>query len=83
MLSTASKRRGWLRIITISVGGLITALFVLWTVVLSQLGHRQLALHAGDPFPDFTLQTSAKNLFSPSQLKGQSAALYVFYRGDW
>ena len=81
--AVASARRGWLRIAAIAVSGLVAALFVLWTVVLSQLGRGQLAVRPGDPFPEFTLQTSAKKPFSPSQLKGQSAALYVFYRGDW
>jgi hypothetical protein len=79
----ASSRRGWLRMVTIGLSGLVTAVFVLFTVVLSHLSHGQLAVHPGDPFPDFTLQTSGKESFSPSQLKGQSAALYVFYRGDW
>ena len=78
-----SGRRGWRRTLTIGGSGLIAALFVLWTVMLSQLHRGQLAVRPGDPFPDFTLQTSTKELFSPSQLKGQKAALYVFYRGDW
>ncbi len=82
-VAMTSKRRGWLRRVTIGVTGLLTALFLLYTLVLSQLNPTELAVHAGDRFPEFTLQTSTRELFSPSQLKGQSAALYVFYRGDW
>ena len=82
-VAIASQRRGWLRRLTIGVTGLVTTLFLLYTLFLSQLSPTQLAVRAGDPFPEFTLQTSTRESFSPSQLKGQSAALYVFYRGDW
>ena len=79
----ASRRVGKLRWATIGFSGLITVLFLTYTLVLSRLDRGELAVHPGDTLPDFTLQTSTKEPFSPSQLKGQSAALYVFYRGDW
>jgi len=63
--------------------GLLTALFVVYTLVLSRIDPGQLAVHPGDSFPEFTLPTSTGGTFSPSQLVGRSAALYVFYRGDW
>ena len=81
--AVASRRAGKLRWATIGFTGLITVLFLTYTLILSRLSHGELAVHPGDAFPDFTLQTSTKELFSPSQLKGQSAALYIFYRGDW
>jgi hypothetical protein len=81
--AVASRRRGFLRWSTIGLTGAVTALFVAYVAALSQLDHTQLAVKPGDPFPDFTLRTSTGDPFSPSQLKGRSAALYVFYRGDW
>lgn len=42
-----------------------------------------LTIAAGDPFPDVTLPTSTGVEFSSADLRGRSAALYVFYRGDW
>lgn len=79
----ASRRAGKLRWATIGLSALITVLFLAYTLALSHLSHGELTVRPGDAFPDFTLQTSMKEQFSPSQLKGQSAALYVFYRGDW
>ena len=81
--AVASRRHGWLRAITIGFTSLITVLFLLYALIFSRLSHGELTVRPGDAFPDFTLQTSTKEPFSPSQLKGQSAALYVFYRGDW
>jgi hypothetical protein len=81
--AVASKRRGLLRTLTIGVTSLVAILFFAYTLVLSNLPRGQLAVHPGDRFPDFTLLTSTRESFSPSQLTGQSAALYVFYRGDW
>lgn len=78
-----SRRRGWRRYATIGVTGLLTVLFVGYTAAFSRLSHGELAVHPGDAFPDFTLRSSTNEPFSSSQLKGQSAALYVFYRGDW
>ena len=81
--AVASRRAGWRRWATLGLASLITVLFVLYTLVFSRLSHGELAVRPGDPFPDFTLQTSTKEAFSPAQLRGQRAALYIFYRGDW
>ena len=81
--AVASRRVGKLRWATIGFTTLITALFLAYTLFLSGLSHGALAVRPGDAFPDFTLQTSTNDPFSPSRLKGQSAALYIFYRGDW
>jgi hypothetical protein len=82
-LAVGSKRRGALRYATIGVTGLLTGLFFFETIFVSQLHRQRLAVAVGDHFPDFTLQTSTKEPFSPTQLAGKSAALYIFYRGDW
>lgn len=81
--AVASRRAGKLRWATVGFTSLITGLFLFFTLMASRLSYGELAVRPGDAFPDFTLQTSTKEPFSPSQLKGQSAALYVFYRGDW
>ena len=82
-VAVASRRRGIPRLLTIGVTGLATALFFAVTLVSSQLDRGTLAVHVGDAFPEFTVLTSTRQSFSPSQLKEQSAALYIFYRGDW
>ena len=82
-LAAASRRRGLVRWTTIAVTGLVTVGFATMTLVASRLDRGQLALRPGDPFPEFTLTTSTRQSFSPSQLKNTSAALYIFYRGDW
>lgn len=56
---------------------------VAYTAYLSGLDRGQLAVEVGDPFPDFTVTTSLKEPFSPRDLRGKTAALYIFYRGDW
>lgn len=43
----------------------------------------ELAIVVGDTFPAVTLPTSNGTVFSSVALRGRSAALYLFYRGDW
>jgi len=81
--AVASRRRGILRWITIGATGLVMVLFFAYVTFLSKLAPADLAVRAGDRLPDFTLRTSANESFSPSALKGKTAALYVFYRGHW
>lgn len=82
-VAAASRRHGVLRWATVGATSLFTALFIFYTAVFSQLDAHELRVKAGDPFPEFTLATSTGSSFSPSQLEGKKAALYVFYRGDW
>jgi hypothetical protein len=79
----ASGGRAALRYSAVGITGLVTLLFLVVTLGIGWLSHGEIAVRVGEPFPDFRLQTSTKEWFSPSQLKGQSAALYIFYRGDW
>lgn len=83
LMAATYARQGWARRVVVGLVAVVGLGFVGFTTVLSQLDHPALALRPGDPFPEFTLQTSARQPFSPSQLRGRSAALYVFYRGDW
>jgi hypothetical protein len=79
----ASKRPGALRWVTVGGTALIATLFIVYTLTLSRLSPPELSVKAGDAFPEFQLPTSTGDLFSPSQIKGKKAALYIFYRGDW
>jgi peptidoglycan/LPS O-acetylase OafA/YrhL len=81
--AVASRRRGVLPWVAVGATGLIAVLFIAYTAVFSRLDTHELSVNAGDPFPEFTLATSTGGSFSPSELKGKKAALYVFYRGDW
>ena len=61
----------------------LLVLLVAYTGYLSNLDRAPLAVNVGDRFPDFTVATSSKEPFSPRDLRGKTAALYIFYRGDW
>jgi cytochrome oxidase Cu insertion factor (SCO1/SenC/PrrC family) len=41
------------------------------------------SLKAGERLPSFTLPDSTGELFHSDELEGKTAALYLFYRGDW
>ena len=78
-----SSSRGLIRYPTIAVTTLITGFFFWYTLSGSRLDPGELAVKVGDPFPDFRLETSTGKFFSPMDLRGKSAGLFVFYRGDW
>ncbi len=82
-VALASGARAALRYGTVGITGIVTVLVLVMTIGAGRLSRGEITVRAGEPFPDFRLQTSTKDWFSPSQLKGQSAALYIFYRGDW
>jgi len=82
-VAVASRRRGWLRGVTIGAISVVAVMFSYYTLVYSDLDGRRLAVDVGDRFPEFTLETSTGERFSSSETIGKSAALYVFYRGDW
>lgn len=82
-VALSSRHHGVLRFVTVGLTGLLTVLFFVYTLSSSQLHRGSLAVEVGARFPDFTLQTSTKELFAPAQLAGKSAALYIFCRGDW
>lgn len=82
-VAVSSTRHGWLRATTIGVTSAVAVMFSFYTVVYSDLEGGRLAVDVGDRFPEFTLETSTGESFSPAEIAGKSAALYVFYRGDW
>jgi hypothetical protein len=67
----------------VALTSILFVFLVAYTTYLSGLDRGQLAVKIGDRFPDFTITTSLKEPFSPRDLRGKTAALYIFYRGDW
>ena len=57
--------------------------FVGYHESFSRIEMPALTVQPGDSFPEFTLTTSQGKTFSSGSLRGQSRALYIFYRGDW
>lgn len=51
--------------------------------VRSHIPVTPLNVAVGDAFPDVSLPTSTGTTFVSADLRGRSAALYLFYRGDW
>lgn len=83
LVASRSRGRRWARWSVTGLAALLLGLFVTYSVSLSYLGEHRLAVAPGDRFPDFELRTSTNETFSPADLRGKSAALFVFYRGDW
>jgi len=71
------------RIAVLVVAALLgSAIFYVHSVRSSAPGEG-LNLAVGDRFPEVTLPTSTGASFASADLVGRSAALYLFYRGDW
>lgn len=78
-LGGRGKARAGLLVLVALLGG-VTFYF---HSVRSHLESAGLSISVGDKFPEVTLPTSTGLEFSSTDLRGKSAALYVFYRGDW
>ena len=80
--AAARSQRAW-RLGVMALAALVAVAVVYVHSFRSSAERPELAVSPGDPFPEFSLATSTGGRFSPSELRGKSAALYVFYRGDW
>ena len=49
----------------------------------SRFPRRELSVREGERFPRLQLVDSRGALFDSRSLEGKTAALYLFYRGDW
>lgn len=78
-----SRAGRWKKGAVVGFTSVLLVSFVLITGYLPKLDRPRLAVDVGDRFPDFTLTTSRNEPFSPADLRGKSAALFIFYRGDW
>jgi hypothetical protein len=81
--SAARRKRSWWRYGTWGFVSFLSILFIYWTVVFSQLPDQQLSVSVGEELSPITLTDHNGNKFNSTDLKGKSAALYLFYRGDW
>ena len=79
----ARRKGGWWRYAICGFIIFISSLFVYWTMVFSQLPDQQLSVAVGEEFIPITLTDQEGNNFHSPALVGKSAALYLFYRGDW
>jgi hypothetical protein len=78
-----SDARRALKLPVVALSALVGILFVGYHESYSRIEMPEMAVQIGDPFPDFALPTSQGATFSSGSLRGQSRALYIFYRGDW
>lgn len=79
----AFRHRGWWRYATAAALLLLTASIGYWTLVLSRTPRNSLAVRVGDAMPSFSLPDQDGVEFSSASREGVTAALYLFYRGDW
>jgi len=80
---TARSAGGWWRYGICGFNSLMLAIFLFWTMVFSQLQEQKLPVMVGKQFIPITLTDHNGSLFHSANLVGKSAALYLFYRGDW
>ena len=80
---TARSKRGWWRYSVCGFNSVMLVMFIYWTMFFSQLPEQKIPVVVSKPFIPITLTDHNGNLFNSANLIGKSAALYLFYRGDW
>ena len=80
---TARRAGGWWRYGVCGFNSVMLAMFIYWTMSFSQLPEQKLPVEVGKPFIPITLTDHNGSLFNSAKLVGKSAALYLFYRGNW
>ena len=80
---TARSKRGWWRYSVCGFNSVMLVMFIYWTMFFSQLPEQKIPVVVGKPIIPITLTDHNGNLFNSANLIGKSAALYLFYRGDW
>ena len=76
------KKNRWPYVI-VGINTVMLAIFLFWTLSFSKLPERTLPFAVGKPIIPITLIDHNKKIFDSTTLKGKSAALYLFYRGNW
>ena len=80
---TARRAGGWWRYGAFGFNSIMLVMFMYWTILFSQMPEQKIPLVIGKPFTPITLTDHNGNLFNSANLIDKSAALYLFYRGDW
>jgi hypothetical protein len=84
MALLAATRKGRLWRWALAAGqGLLLLFFLSWTLYFSRMPDHRLAVKPGDAMLDFVLPDQDGQPVSTAALRGKTAALYIFYRGDW
>jgi len=80
---TARRAGGWWRYGAFGLNSVMLVMFIYWTMFFSQMPEQKIPVVVGKPIIPITLTEHNGNLFNSANLIGKSAALYLFYRGDW
>jgi len=81
--AAARRRRGWKRYAVAGAHAAVTLIILGWTLVYSRLPVHPLPFEVGDAMPAFSLSDQDGGVVSTADLRGRTAALFVFYRGYW
>jgi hypothetical protein len=82
-LFAALESPGPVSVALAAVEGIALALLVAYVVKGARFSRGDVAVKVGDRFPAFRLPDSEGGAFESASMVGKSAALYLFYRGDW
>jgi hypothetical protein len=80
---TARRRGGWWRYGVCGLTSFMLVIFTYWTAIFSQLPEQKLPVTVGQPFIPIVLTDHQDSPFDSTSLVGNTAALYLFYRGNW
>ena len=80
---TARRAGGWWRFAVCGLTSFMLVIFIYWTAFFSQLPQQNLSVSVGKPFMPIVLTDHQNSQFNSTNLVGENAALYLFYRGNW
>ncbi len=79
----ARQKKSFWRFALAFMNGFLLIFILAWTLHYSRLPDRIIPFRAGQAFPSITLADQDERPFASDDLKGKTAVLYIFYRGDW
>jgi hypothetical protein len=77
------RRPGWRRFTIAAAHAAVLFIILGWTLIYSRLPLRPLPISVGHAMPAFSLPDQDGRLVSTEDIRGKTAALFVFYRGYW
>jgi hypothetical protein len=72
-----------LTLILLAVEAIALAVVVRYLGIGARFSSEEVGVKVGEPFPEFALPDSERGTFQSRSLLGDSAALYIFYRGHF
>ena len=82
-VADCTPQRGWWRYGVCGLTSFMLVIFIYWTAIFSQLPEQKLPVTVGQPFIPIVLTDHQGSPFDSTSLVGNTAALYLFYRGNW